>query len=356
MSEESKLKEKNLRLTEMAKCGGWASKVAPSDLAQVLSHLPKFAPNPNLLVGFNTSDDAGVYKLTDEIALVQTVDFFTPVVDDPYLFGKIAAVNSLSDVWAMGGEPLTALAIAGLPLADASLDTFGEVVRGGAEMLASVGVSLVGGHTVEDRELKFGYAITGLIHPKKVVTNSGAKPGDKLILTKSLGTGIISSAIKFGKASPEAMQAAISAMTEPNRLAAKAMQEVGVNAATDITGFGLLGHSYEVAKGSQVTLKIFANKIAIMPQVFELLAQNIKTKGDRYNRTYVGDTIEFSFDVLPAMQSILFDPQTAGGLLISVPADRSSTLLEKIISQGICANEIGEVHKYKDKLIEVTTG
>lgn len=307
------------------------------------------------MVGFNTSDDAGVYKLTDEIALVQTVDFFTPVVDDPYLFGKIAAVNALSDVWAMGGEPLTALAIAGLPLADAELDVFGEVVRGGADMLASVGVTLVGGHTVEDRELKFGYAITGLIHPQKIVTNSGAKAGDKLILTKSLGTGIISSGIKFGRASKEAMQAAIAAMTEPNRLAAKAMQEIGVNSATDITGFGLLGHAYEMAKGSHVTLEIAANKISVMPQVFELLAEKIMTKGDRYNRTYVGDTVEFSSTVLEPMQSVLFDPQTAGGLLISVPAEKASSLLEKIKSYGIQASEIGKVKEYKDKLIQVVT-
>ncbi len=308
-----------------------------------------------MLVGFNTSDDAGVYKLTDEIALVQTVDFFTPVVDDPYLFGKIAAVNALSDVWAMGGEPLTALAILGLPLADAELDVFGEVVRGGAEMLASVGVTLVGGHTVEDTELKFGYAITGLIHPQKVVTNSGAKPGDKLILTKSLGTGIISSGIKFGRASEEAMQAAIAAMTEPNRLAAQAMQEVGVNSATDITGFGLLGHAYEMAKGSHVTLQLTANKISIMPQVFELLAENIKTKGDRYNRTYVGDTVEFSPDISAPLQSVLFDPQTAGGLLISVAGEKAALLLDKINSRGIQASEIGSVKEYNGKLIRVVT-
>lgn len=320
----------------------------------MLSHLPKFPPNPNLLVGFNTSDDAGVYKLTDEIALVQTVDFFTPVVDDPYLFGKIAAVNSLSDVWAMGGEPLTALAIAGLPLADAGLDVFGEVVRGGAEMLASVGVTLVGGHTVEDRELKFGYAITGLINPNKIVTNSNAKVGDKLILTKSLGTGVISSGIKFGRASDEAMKAAIAAMTEPNRLASQAMQEVGVSAATDITGFGLLGHAYEMAKGSNVCLKIRASQIPVMPQVFELLSEKILTKGDRYNRTYVGDAVEFSSDISPAMRSVLFDPQTAGGLLISVPKEKATILLDKIKSQGIGINEIGEVLERTDKLIQVS--
>lgn len=307
------------------------------------------------MVGFNTSDDAGVYKLTDEIALVQTVDFFTPVVDDPYLFGQIAAVNALSDVWAMGGQPLTALAIAGLPLADADLSTFGEMVRGGADMLASVGVSLVGGHTVEDKELKFGYAVTGTIHPNKIVTNSGAKAGDRLILTKALGTGIISSGIKFERASEEAMQAAIKAMTEPNRLAAQAMQEVGVNAATDITGFGLLGHSYEVAKGSNVTLQIATNKIMVMPQVFELLAEKIMTKGDRNNRLYVGDTIEFSPDVSKAMQSVLFDPQTAGGLLISVPAEKANSLLDKILAYGIQASEIGQVVDFNGKFLQVFT-
>lgn len=304
-------------------------------------------------MGFSTSDDAGVYKLTDELALVQTVDFFTPVVDDPYLFGQIAAVNALSDVWAMGGKALTALAIAGLPLADADLSVFGEVARGGAEMLASVGVSLVGGHTVEDKELKFGYAITGIIHPEKIVANSNAKAGDKLILTKSLGTGIISSGIKFERASNEAQQAAIKAMTEPNKLASEIMQEIGVNAATDITGFGLLGHAYEVAKGSNVTLQLATNKIAIMPQVFELLAEKIMTKGDRNNRKYVGDTITFAPDVLPAMQSVLFDPQTAGGLLISVAAEKSNLLLDKLLSNGVQASEVGQVLAYNGKFLEV---
>lgn len=315
--------------------------------------MPKLPPNPNLLVGFSTADDAGVYKLTDELALVQTVDFFTPVVDDPYLFGQIAAVNALSDVWAMGGKALTALAIAGLPLADADLSVFGEVARGGAEMLASVGVSLVGGHTVEDKELKFGYAITGIIHPEKIVANSNAKAGDKLILTKSLGTGIISSGIKFERASNEARQAAIKAMTEPNKLASEIMQEIGVNAATDITGFGLLGHAYEMAKGSQVTLQLATNKISIMPQVFELLAEKIMTKGDRNNRKYVGDTITFAPDVLPAMQSVLFDPQTAGGLLISVATEKSNLLLDKLLSNGVQASEVGQVLTYNGKLLEV---
>jgi selenide, water dikinase len=319
----------------------------------VLSRLPKLPANENLLVGYDTADDAGVYKLTDEIALVQTVDFFTPVVDDPYLFGKISAINSLSDVWAMGGVAVTALAIAAFPVKTIGLDILAEIARGGAEILAEVGVSLLGGHTVEDEELKFGYAVTGVIHPEKVITNSGARPGDALVLTKRLGTGIISSGIKFERSSPAAVEAAISSMLQPNRMAAQAMQAIGVHAATDITGFGLLGHAFEMARGSGATLKIDSSKILLLPQVFELLAENIKTRGDHTNREYIGDAIEFAVGVAPELQSVLFDPQTSGGMLISLSPEKSQTLVNDLRERGVEAVEIGRIFPSSEKLLQI---
>jgi selenide,water dikinase len=319
----------------------------------VLSRLPKITANKNLLVGFETADDAGVYQITDEIALVQTVDFFTPVVDDPYIFGRIAAVNSLSDIWAMGGEAITALAIAALPVKAVEVEIFGEIARGGAEMLEEMGVSLLGGHTVEDEVLKFGYAVTGVIHPKKIVTNAGARPGDALLLTKRLGTGIIGTAIKFERATQAAVEAAIKSMLEPNRAVAEAMQAVGVHAATDITGFGLLGHAYEMAKGSRVTLQIDSSKILLLPDLFELIAAGNKTRGDRTNKEYVGDTIEFAPEVSPEMRSALFDPQTAGGMLISVAPEKSSSLLAELRKRGVEVAKIGHVVAFDSKTLRV---
>lgn len=307
----------------------------------------------NVIIGHATADDAGVYKLRDDLAIVQTVDFFTPIVDDPYLFGQIAAVNSLSDVWAMGGEPLTALAIAAFPIKTAGAELCAEIMRGGAEVLSSSGVALLGGHTVEDEQLKFGYAVTGTVHPQKVISNAQALPGDALILTKRLGTGIIGSAIKFQKASPEAEAAAIASMLQTNREACAAMKAAGVHAATDITGFGLLGHAYQMAKASRVTLRFDSKKLLILPQVLELLSLGIKTKGDRTNREYVGDAVEFAESVSMYMRSVMFDPQTSGGMLMSVGREQFNLLLDELHKRGVEAEKCGDVVVQEDRLIKV---
>lgn len=306
-----------------------------------------------MLVGIDTADDAGVFKLNDELAIVQTVDFFTPIVDDPYLFGQIAAVNSLSDVWAMGGTPVTALAIACLPVKEVGAEVCGEMMRGGVDMLTSVGVALVGGHSVEDTQLKFGYAVTGVVHPAKIITNAGAKPGDRLVFTKKLGTGIIGSGIKFEKASKEAYDAAIGSMLETNRIAGEVMQLIGVNAATDVTGFGFLGHAYEVAKASNVTLSIDSGSVPVMPQVFELYQQGIKTKGDRSNREYVGDGIIFDEGVSSGMRAVLFDPQTSGGMLIAVEESKYEELIATLQMRSVNAALVGQVLPNDGKYLHI---
>lgn len=324
------------------------AKLAPDDLAQVLSKLPKQDFSTDVLVGFETSDDAGVFKLNDETALVQTVDFFTPVADEPEIYGRIAAVNSLNDIYAMGGKPLTALSIVCYPQ-KGDWDVLGEIMLGGQKALNAENVVVLGGHSVDDKEIKFGYSITGIIDPKRVIKNSGAKPGDFLILTKPIGTGVISTAVKFQKASKAAAAAAIHTMTTSAAEASKLMNEIGVNACTDITGFGLLGHSFEMAKGSKVTLKIESEKIQLLPDVLELIDQKMLTRGDKNNRVYVGENIKIEDSVTNLMQSALYDPQTAGGLLISLEKNKAKLFIEK--SEG--SKIIGEVKEFSGFLIEV---
>lgn len=323
-------------------------------MAQVLSLIPTTTQSRNVIISHSSSDDAGVYRLSDDLAIVQTVDFFTPIVDDPYLFGQIAAVNSLSDVWAMGGEPLTALAIAAFPVKTAGVEVCAEIMRGGAAVLAEYGVALLGGHTVEDEQLKFGYAVTGTVHPQRVISNAGALAGDVLVITKRLGTGIIGSGIKFQKASPEAQAAAVASMLQTNRDACAAMKVAGVHAATDITGFGMLGHAYQMARASRVTFRVDSEKLLLLPQVFELLSQGIKTKGDRTNRDYVGDAVEFAESVGAPVRSLMFDPQTSGGMLMSVAKERLELLLDELRRRGVEARACGEVVAQEDRLIKVT--
>ncbi len=256
------------------------SKLAPGDLAQVLSKLPKQNFTDDVLVGFEKSDDAGVFRLNDQIGLVQTVDFFTPVTDEPEIYGQIAAINSLNDIYAMGGTPLTALSIVCYPQ-KGDWDVLGKILLGGQMALNREKVAVLGGHSVDDQEIKFGYAITGIIHPKKIIKNSGAKVGDILVLTKSLGTGIIITGIKFEKASEKAKKAALNIMTKSAKDASKEMQKVGANACTDITGFGLLGHAFEMAKASNITLKIESSKIPLLPDVLDLIRQKMLTRGDK---------------------------------------------------------------------------
>ena len=294
------------------------------------------------------ADDAGVFRLRDDVALVQTVDFFTPVADDPEVYGRIAANNSLNDVYAMGGKPLTALAIVCYPQKE-DMEVLGQILRGGQIGMNEAGVVILGGHSIDDAEIKFGYAVTGIINPSQVITNAGARHGDALILTKPIGTGAISTGIKRGLARAETIEAAMRAMTTSAAKAAEVMREAGAHACTDITGFGLLGHAYEMARASQVCLHIEAERVPLLPDVLDLIGQGMLTRGDKNNRSYVGDTVEIDAGVSGEMQSALFDPQTAGGLLISIEQSKANMLVEKIEGAVI----IGKVGPYRDKLIKV---
>ncbi len=323
------------------------AKLAPRDLAQVLSKLPAQDFSTDVLVGYETSDDAGVFRLSDDLALVQTVDFFTPIADEPEIYGQIAAVNSLNDIYAMGGTPISALSIVCYPQ-KGDWNVLGEILLGGQKMMNSENVVVLGGHSVDDQEMKFGYAVTGTIRPDKIIKNSGAKTGDVLILTKPIGTGVISTGVKFEKASEAARSAALKTMTTSARAASKAMQEIGANGCTDITGFGLLGHAYEMAKASNVSFKINSAAVPLLPEVFELIEQKMLTRGDVNNREYTGDNVKFE-GVSKTMQSALFDPQTAGGLLISLEAEKAEFLMANV--EG--AKLVGTVESYTDFLIKV---
>ena len=301
-----------------------------------------------MIVGFDTADDAGVFRLSADTALVQTVDFFTPVADDPFVYGQVAAINSLSDVYAMGGTPLTALSIVCYPQ-NGDWDILGEILAGGQAAMNADDVIVIGGHSVDDQEMKFGYAVTGVIHPDKVITNAGAKPGDVLILTKAVGTGAINTAVKKGVARSETVEAAIVAMTTSAASASKIMRELGASGCTDVTGFGLLGHAFELAKASNVTLELESGNVPLLPDVIELISQGMLTRGDVNNRVYVGETVRFSTSVGSEMQSALFDPQTAGGLLISISADMADRFIDFVPG----ATRIGSVRSLGEKLIEV---
>jgi len=323
------------------------SKLAPGDLAQVLSKLP-VQLSENVIVGFENADDAGVFRLSDDVALVQTVDFFTPVADDPEIYGQIAAINALNDIYAMGGTPISALSVVCYPQ-KGDWDILGQILLGGQKAMNSENVVVIGGHSVDDAEMKFGYAVTGIIHPDKVIKNAGAKPGDVLILTKPIGTGAINTAIKHGKADAKTEAAAIRVMTTSASQASKAMQAVDANACTDITGFGLLGHAFEMAKASDVTLEIESGSVPLLPNVLELISQGMLTRGDKNNRSYVGETVRFADAVNGVMQSALFDPQTAGGLLISLEEAKADNFLRMVPDAKI----IGKVMAKGARLIEL---
>ena len=281
-------------------------------------------------------------------ALVQTVDFFTPIVDDPYLYGQIAAANSLSDVYAMGGRPLTALAIAAFPQDGLHTDDIAQIFRGGFDKLREAGVALLGGHTVQDREIKFGYAVTGAIDPKRILTNAGAKPGDRLTLTKPLGTGIVGTAIKFGRAPQEVIDVAVAQMRALNKAAAEVIAAAspqtrsGVHACTDITGFGLAGHASEMAAASHVTIEFNASALPIIPGVLAMTAEN-KSGGMTTNREHFATGIEFSREVPEARRDVIFDPQTSGGLLLSVGASEADAVFAGLAKAGISATFVGFV-------------
>jgi selenide,water dikinase len=331
-----------MRLTEMVSCAGCAAKLPPRELAEVLGGL-KQPLDPRVLVGIETADDAGVYLIRDDLAIVQTVDFFTPIVDNPYDYGRVAALNSINDVWAMGGVPLTALAITCFPKNGVDFSVLAEIMRGGLDTLTKYGVALLGGHSVDNPQIMFGYAVTGTIDPRKIATNKGARAGDSVVLTKPLGTGVISTAIKFGKATDAAASASLETMLLAGSDAAQVMREFNIAGATDVTGFSLLGHSWEMAKASEVTIEIKSGSVPLIPGALELAAEGMLTSGDKTNRKYVGDDIEVAGDVFKELLSLFFDPQTAGGMLISVTADRASQVLSALRHTYPAAAIIGRV-------------
>jgi len=312
-------------------------------LAQVLSGLPKQPNDPNLIVGFDTADDAGVYRLRDDLALVQTLDFFTPIVDDPYDYGRIAGLNSINDVWAMAGTPITAMAITCFPKKGVDPAILGEIMRGGLETLNRYGVTLVGGHSVDNEQIMFGYSVTGVIHPDKVARNSGAQTGDVIILTKPLGTGVISTGIKRGSATEAVVKGSIETMLTPGKFAAEAMQEFAVKGATDVTGFSLLGHAWEMARASSVTIEIEASAVPLLDGALELAREGMLTSGDKTNREYVGSDVRIDKTVDQDLVKLLFDPQTAGGMLISVSQDAANSLLQTLQANYPVAQKIGRV-------------
>ncbi len=306
-----------------------------------------------MLVGFDKADDAGVYRIAPELALVQTVDFFTPIVDDPYTFGQIAATNSLSDVYAMGGRPLSALTMVCFP-EKGDLEILELILAGGLAKMMEAGCTIVGGHSIRDEEIKFGYAVTGLIHPDRVLTNSAAQPGDRLILTKALGTGVISTAIKRGKAEPPWIEAAVASMTTLNKAAAETVAELGtVHALTDITGFGLIGHAREMALGSGVSVRLHASAVPVLSGAFECIRAGMIPGGLKANREFAECVVEFDSGVSEEVRTLFFDPQTAGGLLISVAADYASGLLDALRARAVPAVAIGEVLPRGKPLIHV---
>ena len=335
--------KQTVRLTAQVRAGGCASKLSPAVLERVLSKLPK-QTNANVLVGFETADDAGIYKLSSTQALVQTVDFFTPMVDDPYTFGQIAATNALSDVYAMGGIPISALAILGYP-EDGDFDTLAAIMAGGLSKMVEANCAVIGGHSVKDPEMKFGYAVTGLIHPDRVLRNHGAQVGDLLFLTKPLGTGVITTALKRGSAEESWINAAVKSMTTLNKNAALAISgaNLAVHAMTDVTGFGLAGHAREMALASGVALEFKAANIPLLPGAIQCIQARTIPAGLLANRDFAECVVDAQSAVDPDLLTLLFDPQTAGGLLISL-AENEAAELERITGEaGTPAVRIGKV-------------
>jgi selenide,water dikinase len=310
--------------------------------------------DPNVLVGFDHADDAGVYQLAPDQALVQTVDFFTPVVDDPYVFGQIAATNALSDVYAMGGKPLTALALVCFP-DKADLEILERILAGGLSKMVEAACAVIGGHSIRDEETKFGYSVTGLIDPKKILANGGARAGDALIFTKALGTGVISTAIKKGKAEAAWIDAAIQSMTTLNKRAAELIQQgdFAVHAMTDITGFGLIGHAREMALASDVAFRLFAKDIAVLPGALECIRAGCIPGGLNNNREFAECVVGYEPGVSAELRALLFDPQTAGGLLISIAANDCQKLVAELQRAGVPARRIGDVTEAQKPLIRV---
>lgn len=319
----------------------------------MLSGLEKQPNDPNLLVGFDKADDAGVYRLRDDLALVQTLDFFTPIVDDPFDYGRIAALNSINDVWAMGGTPVTALAITCFPKKGVDFSILTEIMRGGLSILTENKVALVGGHSVDNDQIMFGYSVTGVIDPNRVATNAGARPGDALILTKPIGTGVISTGIKRAKASPEVVAESIATMLTPGKYAAEAIMKFEVKGATDVTGFSLLGHAWEMACASNVTIEIDSSRVPLIKGALELATGGMLTGADKTNREYVGADVMIDDGLDPNLMKLFYDPQTAGGLLLAIPEGKAGELLVDLRHNYSHAEIIGRIHPRSAKAIRV---
>ena len=322
-------------------------------MAEVLKDLPDF-PDKNLLVGPKTFADAGVYQISPEVALVQTLDFFSPIVDDPYDYGQIAAANSMSDVYAMGGRPLTVMNILAFPMREVELRVVAEILRGSAEKVHEAGAVVVGGHTLQDTEIKFGLSVTGVVNPKKVITNAGAKPGDVLVLTKPLGGGLIISAYKAEEASEEEVEAMVTTMKSLNAVASEAMQEAGVNACTDITGFGLMGHSMEMALASNATLSFQAGKIPLMTGALRHASSGLMPAASVQNKSYVSPKVRLEGKISDDLLDVFYGAETSGGLLISLPREKADSLIRDLQSRGVKeATIIGEVTEKQDVCLVV---
>ena len=338
------MEEQNAKLTKLASCGGCGAKVGAGVLAQLLDGL-QVHHDPNLLVGFDKSDDASVYKVSDQLALVQTVDFFPPMVDDPYLFGQIAATNALSDVYAMGGEPKLALNLLCVP-EDMPKESVHDLLRGGYDKVYEAGAIITGGHSILDKEPKYGLSVTGFVHPDKMLTNSGAKPGDVLLFTKPLGIGVLTTAAKADMASKESMTLAYKLMTTLNKSARDAMVKYNVHACTDVTGFGLLGHLYEMAQGSDVQISLTVDAIDMIPEALELARMGILPAGMYRNRKFAEAGVD-ACDTELAKQDLLYDPQTAGGLGMAVAPEDADALFEELKDAVPSAQRIGTVAAYQ---------
>jgi len=336
------MNENSVRLTQMVTSAGCAAKIFPSILSDTLKEID-WETNENVLVGFEGKDDAGVYKINDELALIHTTDFFTPVVDDPYLFGQIAAANALSDVYAMGGTPINALNILAFPQKE-DLGILKDILRGGADKIKESKAVIIGGHSIDIPTIVYGLAVTGTINPSNIKGNNTAKPGDKLILTKGLGTGVLNNAIKFASLDEKYYKQLTSSMTRLNKNASECMVKAKANACTDITGFGLAGHSMQMAKSSNVVLKFIVNELPLLDGAEWAVKEGFLTRGDKSNRDYTKDSVMNIGEVNKIKEHLLYDPQTSGGLLISVPEDEVNFLLLELHKGGdIYAKVVGEV-------------
>ncbi len=323
-----------IELTKYVENAGCASKINQNDLKIVLAGLPK-TNDPRVLVSADTCDDAGVYKISDDLALVQSVDVFTPSVDDPYTFGQIAAANSVSDIYAMGGTPLTALSIIGFPIETMSHRVMNQILRGGVDKMEEAGISIVGGHSIKDNEIKFGFAVTGFMHPEKIITNDNAQQGDTIVLTKPLGTGVIGFASQIGKATPESLSEISQSMVELNKIPAEILMDMGVKTATDVTGFGLMGHLSEIAAQSRVTIEIFVNQVPVFDGVFDYIRRGMISGAIERNKEFASQYVTSSPGISEEQETVLYDPQTSGGLLIAIHPDKAKELVSRLKKKGI---------------------